>query len=42
MFGIIANDRLSFSISRPKLTGTWKIKRFDIDIYYVENLVPVN
>ena len=41
MFDIV-NDRLSFSISRPKLTGTWEIKSFDIDIYYVENLVPVN
>ena len=42
MFDIIANDRLSFSISRHKLTGTWEIKSFDIDIYYVENLVPAN
>ena len=42
MFDIIANDRLSFSISRPKITGTWEIKSFDIDIYYVENLVPAN
>ena len=26
MFDIIANDRLSYSISRPKITGTWHIK----------------
>ena len=39
MFDIIANDRFSFSISRPKIKGTWEIKSFDIDIYYVENLV---
>ena len=42
MFDIITNDQLSFSILRPQMKGTWEIKGFVIDIYYVENLVPSN
>ena len=40
MFDIIINDRLSFNLLRPQMKDTWEIKSFDIDIYYVENLIP--
>ena len=42
MFDINLNDRLSFNLLRPQITCKWEIKKFVIDIYYVENLVPAN
>ena len=42
MFDINLNDRLSFSLLRPQITCKWEIKNVNIDIYYVENLVPAN
>lgn len=42
MFDIGVSDHLSFSVIRPKITGSWKINDFTVEIYYVENLAPVN